>query len=323
LVVGAGISGLLAAGRLQDAGISAIVLDKGRGVGGRMSTRRIGKARIDHGAQFFTASEDSFRERVQGWAKDGVVLEWVRGFAGPGGDVRTGVRPAFRGITGMSAIPKHLARGLKVLTACRVTRIEREFRGYRAVTEDGEVHRGRAVLLTAPVPQSLALLEAGGVELRSAAEDLLHAIEYDPCFAVLAVLSGPSAVPEPGGIMLGDGPIAWIADNTRKGISPTEGSAITIHATADYTRSRLEMDGARVGEELLDAAGEWLGSEVREVQVHRWLYSLPKNRPGEPFLAVDDDCPLVFAGDAFGGASVEGAALSGLAAGEWLSAASH
>ncbi|MFN5604922.1 MAG: FAD-dependent oxidoreductase, partial [Actinomycetes bacterium] len=41
VVVGAGLSGLMAARTLASRGWSVVVLDKGRGVGGRMATRRI------------------------------------------------------------------------------------------------------------------------------------------------------------------------------------------------------------------------------------------------------------------------------------------
>ena len=54
-VIGAGISGLFAARTLADRGLNVKVFDKGRGLGGRMSTRRVdGKSCFDHGAQYFT-----------------------------------------------------------------------------------------------------------------------------------------------------------------------------------------------------------------------------------------------------------------------------
>ena len=60
VVVGAGISGLLAAQELTAAGWRVVVLDKGRGVGGRMATRRVGDGTFDHGAQFFTVRGERF-----------------------------------------------------------------------------------------------------------------------------------------------------------------------------------------------------------------------------------------------------------------------
>ena len=59
-VVGAGLSGLVAAKRLADSGRSVVVIDKGRSVGGRLATRRIHDATLDHGAQFFTVRSAEF-----------------------------------------------------------------------------------------------------------------------------------------------------------------------------------------------------------------------------------------------------------------------
>ncbi len=67
------MSGLLAANKLQEAGWRVTVLDKGRGVGGRMATRRFGGGSFDHGAQFFTARSDEFKEMVEDWRKAGAA----------------------------------------------------------------------------------------------------------------------------------------------------------------------------------------------------------------------------------------------------------
>lgn len=55
LIVGVGICGLVAATSLTAGGLRVVLLDKGRSVGGRLGTRRVGPGRADHGAQFFTA----------------------------------------------------------------------------------------------------------------------------------------------------------------------------------------------------------------------------------------------------------------------------
>ena len=69
IVIGAGIAGLLAARTLQEHGLRVTVLDKGRGVGGRMATRRIGSAVFDHGAQFFTARDPQFDTLISVWRR--------------------------------------------------------------------------------------------------------------------------------------------------------------------------------------------------------------------------------------------------------------
>ncbi|NCY02474.1 MAG: FAD-dependent oxidoreductase, partial [Planctomycetia bacterium] len=59
-IVGAGIAGLAAASVLADRGRRVVVVEKSRGIGGRMATRRLGAAICDHGAQFFTVRGAAF-----------------------------------------------------------------------------------------------------------------------------------------------------------------------------------------------------------------------------------------------------------------------
>ena len=64
------------------------------------------------------------------------------------------------------------------------------------------------VVLTPPVPQSLAILKAGAVALQPEIRARLEGIEYERCLAVMEVLAGPSRLAPPGGLAPDDGPIA-------------------------------------------------------------------------------------------------------------------
>ncbi len=288
IVVGAGVSGLVAARQLSAAGWRVVVLDEGSEVGGRMATRRIGTGTFDYGAQFFTVRSERFERLVVGWLEVGVVEEWARGL-----DVRTGER----------VVEANVRDGTWEVRA-----------------GSGGQETAGALLLTAPVPRSLTLIDSGDFELPDKARGKLESISYAPCLALMALLDGPTGVPEPGGIQIKGEPLDWIGDNQRKGISEAPG--ITVHAGPGWSRERFEADEAEVTASLLSFAAEQLGTDpiprVVQTSVSRWRYSWVTQPYPEPCLLASEDPPLLFAGDAFGGPKVEDAALSGLAAADQL-----
>ena len=300
-----------------------VVLDKGRGVGGRLATRRIGDGIFDHGAQFFTVRDAEFRNQVDEWIQAGVAREWCRGFAhGDGSQGADDGHPRYCGTSGLAGIAKHLAADLDVQTGMRVESIAERDGGWDVTTDAGVRWRAASLLLTPPVPQSLTLAESGGFTLDADTKAHLARISYDPCIAVMAIFAGKVTLPEPGAVQIEGGePVYWIADNSRKGISP-RASAFTIHAGAVFSRDQWNADDALIVKTLTehaqkflhDAAGSPLKSpEIETWQVKRWRYSKPVETHTERFLAVRSP-PLVFAGDAFGSPRIEGATLSGLAA---------
>ena len=316
LVIGAGVAGLIAAAELQRAGRSVLVLDKGRGFGGRLASRRIACATFDHGAQFITTRDPRFAAVLEHGRQNGAIEEWCHGFAG-GADGHT----RWRGRPAMSAVAKHLAVGLDLHLEIPVAAVRRAGDRWRAETTTGRTFNAGAVLLTPPVPQSLALLDAGGIVLASEMRTRLAAIEYDRCLAVMAVLDGPSRIPPPGGLTPADGPIAWMADNQLKGISAEP--AVTIHATNAFSLEHWDRDREESARALLDAAAPWLGAGITTFQVHGWRYSKPMRVDQAPCVLVSQSPPLVLAGDAFAGPRVEGAALSGWAAAEAILSPAH
>ena len=320
VIVGAGISGLLAARELRDAGWRVTVVDKGGGVGGRMATRRIGGAGFDHGAQFFTVRGERFEGLVNEWLAAGAAAEWSRGFADAEGNANPDGHPRYRGSEGMTSIPKHLAAGLDVRTGERVVRVDRDGGGWTVACESGLSVSGGALLLTAPVPQSLALAESGNYGLPEGARGQLENVSYDPCLAVMALLDGASPVPEPGGVQIKGEPLDWIGDNATKGIS--DRPALTIHGGPQWSREHYDEGEADVRRALLRLAGESLGADLAaatvETSLARWRYSWVTSAHEEPCLVASEDPPLLFCGDGFGQPKVEGAALSGFAAADGL-----
>jgi predicted NAD/FAD-dependent oxidoreductase len=306
---------------LQRHGMHVTVLDKGRGIGGRLATRRInhpthGEGVFDYGAQFFTVSDPTFQDWVDEWLQQDVVGEWSRQL----NDIK---KSCYRGLKSNRSIAQYLAQKLDVHTQTRAVKVTWESSRWFVQTEV-DTFQGDWLILTSPIPQTLALLDDSAIALSAPLKHRLEQVVYHRCIAVLALLERPSLVPEPGGLYLQDAVLAWIACNQKKGISP-QASAVTLHATPAFSQAYWEADQAIVAEKLFEVAAPWLGAPVIDYQVHRWRYSQPQTYFGELYLALQDPGPFIMAGDAFSSTPVaepslhlETAALSGLAAANYL-----
>ncbi len=309
IVVGAGLSGLVAARTLQDAGVRVTVLEKEVKVGGRMRTDLVDDGVFDHGAQFFTVRSGRFEEMVESWISAGVAEEWTRGFADPSGEYQKDGHPRYKGTRGMTGIAEHLARNLDLLTGIQASGLRRGERDWEVVA-GGSVHTADALVLTPP--SALELVDGSDVPLPEEARQVLENIDYAPCIAVMALLDGLGEVPDPGGVQVGDDPLFWVADNRKKGISGIP--AVTIHAGPEFSREHANSDDSTVARLLLEEAKDYVRTGVKATAVYHWEYSQPTNPHDEPFVYVKGPPPLVFCGDAYAGPKVEGAVMSGLAA---------
>lgn len=303
-IVGAGLSGLVAARTLATAGHDVTVFDKGRGVGGRLATRRIGSGVFDHGAQFFTVRDERFRTIVDEWLAAGVVREWCRGF----GAEQDGF-PRYVGNKGMTDIAKHLATGLDIRTSSLVFSVlAEESGGWTTTLDNDEKTSSDRILLTAPIAQSFGFAFIGGVEL----PEELRSIDYDRTLALLAVLDAAPAIPSPGAVQNPDGVFSFVGDNHAKGISPVH--AVTFHANPEWSLAHWDFPHAEAERLLREAAAPYLGgAKIIDANFKRWRFATPqRNWPDRHW--INSNGTMALAGDAFAGPRIEGAVLSGLSA---------
>lgn len=318
LVIGGGIAGLIAATVLTRHGANVTVVDKGRGIGGRLATRRLTysdaiEGVFDYGAQYFTVSDSQFQEWVDEWLAAGIITKWSQGFFQETGEFKSSNKACYRGVTSNRSIAQYLARSLSVHTSTQVTTLTWSGAKWQAQTQTGESFEADYLLLTPPVPQTLALLDNSGIELTAEVREKLERVSYYPCITMLALLEKPSQIPAPGGLWGTGDRLGWMGCNAQKGISPN-GYAVTIQANPDFSRSHWDQENETIAEKVLQAANPWLNSPVLDYQIHRWRYSQVAVSYGEPYLALSTPGPMVLAGDGFVAGKIEGAVLSGLAA---------
>ena len=152
------MAGMAAARTLVNANLPVLVLDKGRGISGRMATRRWGDATFDHGAQYFSAKTTEFQTFVKNAAVSAAIKEWWP-------DIGDAVHPRWIGASGMNAMPKLLEENIPILKSKQVVRINENEKGWEVQTEDDDTYQCSSLLVTIPAPQALQLLENSGITL--------------------------------------------------------------------------------------------------------------------------------------------------------------
>ena len=295
IIIGAGMAGLSAARILSQKGHEVTVLDKGRGVGGRMSTRTIENAKADHGAQYFSVKTPEFQVLISEFQSENITAEWLLA-------QRENVR--YVGAKGMNMIPKKIASTLNVLVNEKVVLIENNI----VKAESGNVYDFENLIITIPIPQVIDLFQNSKIDFSENDKIVLNKIEYEPCIAVMAVLKELTQIVS-GGIILENQSVAWIADNFQKGI--TEIPTVTVHASPAYSAKRFDDDLQEVSKELLSSVNQYIKPEnIISFQTHRWKFSNATKRYDKPFYQIENQ-NMYLAGDGFGMGNVEGAFLSG------------
>jgi photolyase PhrII len=311
-VVGAGLAGLFCARTLADHGTSVVVFDKGRGLGGRMATRRRDGGQWDHGAQYFTARDPRFRRYVEAWARQGLLARWDEGHVRlrEGGVVVQDqpTAPRWVGVGTMNRVHHHLAAGLEVRRGVAVDPLEPARGGRITLRREGrDLDTFDLVVSTAPATQTARLLAEASPELAARAEAVVTA----PCWAALLRLE-EGAPTYRAAFVEADGPLAWLAhDRSKPGREG--GETWVAHARPTWSAAHLEETPEAVAEQLAEAFATLTGSPPPiEAAAHRWRYAKTEEPVGAPFL-FDAEARVAAAGDWCLGAKVEAAFLSGAA----------
>lgn len=297
-VVGAGMAGLACGEALVAAGRSVVLFDKGRGAGGRMSSRRmatpLGEVGFDHGAQYMTARDPAFRAQIEAWSAAGLVEPWPAA-----GD------DAWVGAPAMNAPLKAMSADLDVRWKVRVETLTREAGGWRVSGEDLDEGGYDAVLCALPAEQAAALLSAVIPAFAARAA----ATRSDPCWTVMAGFA--DRLPIGVDVLRSDGDVAWAArNNSKPGRSGPE--SWVIQASPDWSTLNLERSGAEVMDQLLPlffAAAETAPRPTVALAAHRWRYAR-SGASGEGAL-WSAGAGLGACGDWLSGPRVECAWLSG------------
>ncbi len=310
IIVGAGMAGLSAAAHLRAAGQRVTIVDKGRRHGGRMATRRVDDAVFDTGVLDFAALGPKFRAALEIWQGVGAAVPTSQDGSPP----RWRGRPTMRSLPtamGDTVTAEH-APGFPAGSAPAILRLATTVTGL--VTQNGRWHvtiscdgetrdlSADALMITAPAPQTLALLRTSEALAGDDTLERLAAVTYIPSFSVLARPTDATTPSDGIGTMdlsgQAAGGLARIHENTRTGASPAV--AFTLQATEDFSAANLDGDRAAAAALLAAEAAALTGIDLDVAYVHGWRFA--QARAGVDLPALRDDAagaPLVLAGESF------------------------
>jgi renalase len=333
--IGAGVAGLMCAQQLHQAGYRVVVLEKSRGVGGRLATRRIAGTRADLGAPyleaegrlsslFFQTLHD--RQILQPWTE--TVWQW---------DSATDPQPEpsklrYIAPSGMNAVGKFLAMDLDIWFDRRVCAVTSTKDNLWHLSLDAPRYGGdlpfelaaKAIVVAIPAPQALSILETIGDVSSSEILERVRSIEYDPGFAVIAGYPAQNRaqleeVDRPWRAIRfpQHDELRWLGLDSSKRVHPPQ-PIFVLHGNAQFAREYLEYEDLdALGKQLLDRAASLLLPALATpefLQVHRWRYAFPRRIGDRDCLTPNFPLPLVCCGDWCGENLIETALRSGLAA---------
>lgn len=330
-IIGAGISGLTAGIELKNAGHGVMIYEKSRGYGGRMATRYAENdktLKLDHGVPYVSAESDEFRFLLKELYEENILEEWKSKI------IKKDLKDAplkhysnlekFYAPDGMNSIGKYLGKDLDIRFSEKVNRIDhaqktdRKGHIWTLNCESGNTVKADAVIISAPAPQTIALLKTAGkkTEISGLIHDL-EAVSYDPQFAMMLTYSHKN-LSDWGIIEVDDDIIKFISNESKK--RDLRKDALVVHSTFEFASKNTEKDRDTItdvmSERLTSLLGEWAALPDWK-QLHFWRYSQTRDTLPHDFLEISGNgTPLALVGSYMKGKTVETAYLSGLKLGK-------
>ncbi|WP_036487632.1 NAD(P)/FAD-dependent oxidoreductase [Myxosarcina sp. GI1] len=324
-IVGAGMAGLTCARQLQQQGYRVIVLEKSRGVGGRVTTRRVGdRLTIDRGLPWLEVQGEQTQKLIEQLQQEAIIEPWngrVYRLNRQGKIQPTEAKNRYVAPQGINAIAKYIARDLAIAKQCRITSVRYKDNAWQLISKTDSIS-AKAMVIAVPAPQAVDILK--GIELDVSAEftNQLQAVKYYPCITVSAGYEPCYFSDLPPWEVLNfdcSETIAKIIFDSRKKNNDLQ-PVFIFHSTPQFADKYLEeTDLQPIGEQLLAEAAilqcTWFKS-TQWMQVHRWRYAISRDWLDRSCLVTKSPLPLVCCGDWCSGKNLESALVSGLESAE-------
>jgi renalase len=265
VIIGAGLTGLHIAQALENRNQTYTILEKSKGLGGRVATRRIDDLGLDHGALFLESIDLNLPLKA---------FSTVLGNYVPGG---------------MNQIAKFMAKDLKILKEQKVSKLKPLDKSWHLETEEGLILESKNVILTAPLPQALDLLSQNDLAPKENHE--LYAINYTKALILLAILEST----ENFSSQIFEGHHFQFMKERQ--LHP---EGLVIQCSPEFSEKYFDQPEAVSTDEILKIFKRSpLGNlKIEKLELKKWRYSRPIATYSQKFLELHPG--LYLCGDGFG-----------------------
>lgn len=283
LIIGAGPCGLYLGKKLLSQDKDCLIVEKSRGVGGRVATRRIENEFADHGAPYLKSCRQ--------------LLDLYHELKIPG--LKIDVKGLFND-DGMTTLFKKMAASLPVEKEIKITKLERKKDRWFAMAETNEIFEAESVILTSPLPQSIELLEKSQIDYRNKSD--LKSVQYSKALIGLFITQEDIVLKE----KLPEGVHSILPMKERSPRGKVSVLRLSEHLSA-LNFDKPDADNLRALENFFISSCEEVG-KITYSELKKWRYAIPKSSLTAPFVEAAEK--LYLAGDAFLYPDIRGALLS-------------
>lgn len=313
-IIGAGLSGLLAAKKLKVEGHNVVVFEKSRGRGGRLCSKRLVwndlPASIDMGAQYFTVRDKRFEQEVNDWITAGAVKAWdfsPHTFKQGQLCVSSDDQIRYVGTPTMNSIAHYLADDLTIRFQCKITHVEKSEQGWQLFDDRAICYQTFDWLfISAPAQQTFDLIKG-----HSQLADAIPVDCLQPCWALGLQISATTDADVQG--IFSDDEVRWASKLSSRPDRSSQTEQWMLHFNAQWSHQQ----GKAIEDKLPVIGQRWLQRvfsrelTVTDAITHYWAFaSIADDHRQSDSSWVDGEQRLSLMGDWTESGRIEGAYLS-------------
>ena len=289
IIIGGGISGSYLAYRLKQKNLKVLIIEKSKGIGGRLCTKPVGENLVDYGCQYISPKSQTLVELLETLKKKGIVEK-----------INTNQKDIYISPYGMNKVPQYLSLGTPCITNSLVESIVYK-QDFWTVNTQYNVFNSRFIVLTMPINQVQLLLRNGekpyfNYELPNVRyKDFFTATFEGERNNMKTVFDETVTLP-------------WICNNTLKGLRNSN-NIFTVNFSPKISSMHQKLDSKERILALRKLLEDNQFRKINHLSIHYWKYAYSSNQSNISHV-FDKNINLGICGDSFSIGKVDGAIKS-------------